>query len=169
MQQGLTFTNAFANGKRSIEALPSILSSLPAIMDNAFVTSLYSSNPIESLAAILKNKGYQTSFFHGGKNGTMGFDNFTKLVGIDAYFGLNEYPNEEDYDGNWGIYDEPYLQYFCNQISLMKEPFFTSVFTLSSHHPYSGKICRQISQRKSDQFGKYRLYRLCPETFFRNR
>ncbi|MGD9995273.1 MAG: LTA synthase family protein [Salinivirgaceae bacterium] len=137
MQQGLAFTNAFANGKRSIEALPSILSSLPAIMDNAFVTSLYSSNHIESLAAILKSKGYQTSFYHGGKNGTMGFDNFTKLAGIDAYFGMNEYPNEEDYDGNWGIYDEPYLQYFCNEISQMKEPFFTSVFTLSSHHPYS--------------------------------
>jgi phosphoglycerol transferase MdoB-like AlkP superfamily enzyme len=154
MQQGLTFTQAFANGKRSIEALPSILSSLPAIMDNAFVTSLYSSNHIESLAAILKNKGYQTSFFHGGKNGTMGFDNFTKLAGIDAYFGMNEYPNEEDYDGNWGIYDEPYLQYFCKQISQMKEPFFTSVFTLSSHHPYS------IPEKYAGKFPKGNLINL---------
>jgi phosphoglycerol transferase MdoB-like AlkP superfamily enzyme len=137
MQKGLTFTQAFANGKRSIDALPAIISSIPCVMDNAFITSLYNSNRIQSIGEILKNEGYQTSFYHGGTNGTMGFDNFIKLAGISSYYGLNEYVDRADFDGNWGIFDEPYLNYFCRQISQMQEPFFTSVFTLSSHHPYT--------------------------------
>jgi phosphoglycerol transferase MdoB-like AlkP superfamily enzyme len=137
MHKGLVFRNAYANGRRSIEALPSIFSSLPSLMDRAFVNTQFVSNSIDGLGSILGREGYETSFFHGGKNGTMGFDNFTKLAGIEKYYGKREYGNLKDYDGNWGIFDEPYLQYFSKEISKMKEPFFTSVFTLSSHHPYT--------------------------------
>ena len=147
MQLGLTHKYAFANGRRSIEALPSIFSGLPALMDNAFVNTKYSVNSIEGLGTILKRLGYKTAFYHGGKNGTMGFDNFTRLVGIENYFGLNEYPDKSDYDGNWGVFDEPYLQYFANEVTQMAEPFFASVFTLSSHHPY--KIPEQYKNRFS--------------------
>ncbi len=136
IDHSLVFTNAFANGKRSIEAMPSIIAGLPALTGNTYITSRYSSNKINSIASILSNKNYYTAFFHGGKNGTMGFDQFAYVSGFDNYYGMDEYPNEMDYDGNWGIYDEEYLQYFGNIISTFKEPFFASVFTLTSHHPY---------------------------------
>ena len=122
------FTKAFANGKRSMEAMPSIIAGLPALTNETYITSRYSSNKINSIASILSNEGYYTAFFHGGKNGTM--------AGFSDYYGMNEYPNESDYDGNWGIYDEEYLQYFVQKMTEFKEPFFTSVFTLTSHHPY---------------------------------
>lgn len=136
INNSLVFTNAFANGKRSIEALPSIMAGLPALTDETYISSRFSSNKINSIATELAKEGYYTAFFHGGKNGTMGFDTFVKIAGFENYFGLNEYPSKKDYDGNWGIYDEEYLQYFSQQMSRFKEPFFTSVFTLTSHHPY---------------------------------
>jgi phosphoglycerol transferase MdoB-like AlkP superfamily enzyme len=46
------------------------------------------------------------------------------------------YPNKNDHDGHWGIWDLEYLNYFSNQLNTKKEPFFSSVFTLSSHDPY---------------------------------
>ena len=142
----LVFTKAFANGKRSMEAMPSIIAGLPALTDIAYITSRFSSNKINSIASILSNEGYYTAFFHGGKNGTMGFDQFANIAGFNDYYGMNEYPNESDYDGNWGIYDEEYLQYFAQKISGFKEPFFTSVFTLTSHHPY------EIPEKYKDKF-----------------
>lgn len=151
MRLGLACNNAFANGKRSIEALPSIFSSLPALMDNALVNTQYASNSVEGIGEILGRKGYETAFFHGGKNGTMGFDNFVKLIGVKHYFGLDEYNNEENYDGSWGVYDEHYLQYFANELNSFKEPFFASVFTLSSHHPY------KIPEEYSGKFPKGEL------------
>lgn len=130
------FFEGFANGKRSIEGIPAILASLPTWMTEDFITSQYASNKFNSLASILKAEGYSTSFFHGGKNGTMGFDAFCKSAGFENYYGKNEYPDPSDYDGSWGISDEPYLQYIAQTLNTTPEPFLGAVFTLSSHHPY---------------------------------
>lgn len=133
---GLTSKKSYANGKKSAEVLPSILISLPNLSNQPYAFSQYSGNNVYSLAHVLKKNGYSASFYHGGKNGTMAFDAFTKVCGIDEYYGLNEYPNKEHYDGSWGIPDMPYLQYVSNEISKKPTPFFTTIFTLSSHHPY---------------------------------
>jgi phosphoglycerol transferase MdoB-like AlkP superfamily enzyme len=110
---------------------------MPSWMDRPYSGSNYATNTIESLAGLLGESGYHTSFFHGGNNGTMGFDNFARLAGVTNYYGRNEYNNEKDYDGHWGIWDEPFLQFFARQLQVFPQPFFSSVFTLSSHHPYN--------------------------------
>ena len=137
INNGFALRNSYANGKKSIEALPAILAGLPALMDEPYISSPFSTNKISSIASILKDKGYNTSFFHGGNNGTMGFDNFIYAAGIEKYYGRDEYPGQDDYDGNWGIFDEEYLQYYANKLSEFQQPFFSCVFTLSSHHPYT--------------------------------
>jgi len=133
---GLLYTNAYANGHRSIEVLPSVFSSIPGLMTDPYVISNYSGNKISSLAKVLKRRGYSSTFYHGGKNGTMAFDDYCKAAGFDAYFGKDEYPYEDDFDGVWGIYDEAYFQYYADELNAMKPPFLSSVFSLSSHHPY---------------------------------
>ncbi len=137
IKQSYVFNNAYANGQRSIEALPSILSSIPAFMNTPFIVSNYAGNTINGLPKVLKKYGYNTSFYHGGENGTMGFNGFVGTIGVDKYYGLNEYPEKEkDFDGHWGIFDEPYLQYFAKELNKKPQPFFSAIFTLSSHHPY---------------------------------
>ncbi len=137
ISQSLTFTNAYANGKKSIEGIPAITASIPTWMNEAYITSPYGGNQINSLASLLKKENYYTAFFHGGTNGTMGFDAFAHFSGYDNYFGRAEYNNEKDYDGNWGIWDEEFLQYTANTINQKQQPFFATVFTLSSHHPFA--------------------------------
>ena len=140
-----------ANGKRSIEGIPAILSSLPTLSDESFLNGAYAANQIEGLASSLSAYGYGTAFYHGGKNGTMSFDSYAKSAGFQHYYGRNEYPNEEDYDGHWGIWDELYLQYFGKQLSQTKEPFMSALFTLSSHHPY------QIPEKYKGKFPQGKL------------
>jgi phosphoglycerol transferase MdoB-like AlkP superfamily enzyme len=137
MKESLTFTNAYANAKRSIEGIPAVVAGIPSWMYEPYITSTYGSNQINSLPNLLKQQGYYSAFFHGGKNGTMGFDAFASLAGYDAYFGRKEYNNETDFDGNWGIWDEEFLQYVSKTMSEKKQPFLATVFTLSSHHPYA--------------------------------
>ncbi|AIZ63642.1 hypothetical protein PK28_07985 [Hymenobacter sp. DG25B] len=70
----------------------------------------------------------------------MGFNTFAGVAGIQRYYGLSEYPGARqspDYDGHWGIFDEPYLQYFSQQLSRQQQPFFATLFTLSSHEPFT--------------------------------
>jgi len=137
MQESMLFTNAWANGKRSIEGIPAILAGMPSLTEDPYINSIYSNNRICSFATALKPLGYHTAFFHGGTNGTMSFDAFCRVAGFDEYIGRSEYPNTQDYDGHWGIWDEPFLQYVSQKLSSYQQPFFASVFTLSSHHPYA--------------------------------
>ena len=44
--------------------------------------------------------------------------------------------NDDDYDNIWGIWDDKFLNYFANTMNTFKEPFYTTLFTVSSHHPY---------------------------------
>lgn len=126
-----------ANGKRSIESLPAILLGIPSLMDEAYITSPYSLNKTSSLPDILKPYGYQSAFFHGAYNGSMNFNGFAQMIGIDNYYGMNEYDHPDDFDGTWGIFDEPFLQYSVQKMSTMRQPFFSTIYTISSHHPYT--------------------------------
>lgn len=135
ISEGYSFKYAFANGRKSIDALPSVITGVPSIGE-PFVLSIYSGNKTTSIAELLKVKGYETAFFHGAPNGSMGFSAYTKLAGIEKYYGKNEYNNDADFDGMWGIWDEPFMQYMAQQIQNLREPFFVSFFSLSSHHPF---------------------------------
>ncbi|MBI3501024.1 MAG: sulfatase-like hydrolase/transferase [Bacteroidetes bacterium] len=137
MNESLVFDNAFANGKRSIEGIPAVLAGIPGLMNESFITSTYCGNQFNSLASALKEKNYSTAFFHGGTNGTMGFDGFCGSAGFEKYFGRFEYNNDKDYDGEWGIRDEKFFQFTEKKVSEMKEPFLAALFSLSSHHPYT--------------------------------
>jgi phosphoglycerol transferase MdoB-like AlkP superfamily enzyme len=86
-----------------------ILAGIPNFYHEPFTTSPYGRNTIDGLGTLLLPYGYRTSFFHGGENGTMNFNVLTKNAGFEKYLGKNEYPNKNDDDGTWGIYDEPFL------------------------------------------------------------
>lgn len=148
MDHSMVCSNAYSNGSKSIEGIPAILCSLPSLSDNPFINSVYSLNDQSSLALLLAKEGYETAFFHGGINGTMNFDAWAKLAGYSAYFGMNEYNNTDDFDGFWGIWDEPFLQYSVKKMNSFKQPFHSTVFTLSSHHPY------QVPKKHEGKFPK---------------
>ena len=130
-----TSDRTYANGRKSIDALPSVISGIPSIKE-PFVLSPYSSNNTTSIAKLLGDEGYETAFFHGAPNGSMGFSAYTNLAGIKHYYGKNEYNNDTDFDGIWGIWDEPFMQYMAKTINTFKQPFFSAFFSVSSHHPF---------------------------------
>lgn len=131
----LTFETSLANGRKSIDAIPSVLASIPRVGEPYFVGD-YGNNQVLSLAGELAKKGYYSAFFHGAPNGSMGFWAFAKTSGFKDYFGMTEYGSSKDFDGTWAIWDEPYFQYFANKMNTFHEPFITSLFSASSHHPY---------------------------------
>ena len=148
----MTWQYSYANGRRSIEGMPSVLSALPNYVEPLFLTPA-SLNRMSGLARELgEHKGYTTGFFHGAQNGSMGFMAFARATGFERYYGRTEYNEDkrfhgdDDFDGTWAIWDEEFLQYYALTMSDMKQPFMTAVFTASSHAPckvperYQGKF-----------------------------
>ena len=139
--EGVYFDKAYANGRRSIEGIASILSGIPALMEEPFLNSEFATNDFIGLGNLFKKKNYQTSFFHGAKNGSMRFDSFSKASGFIDYYGLNEYISsggdaDKDNDQVWGIFDKPFLKFTCDQLSKQIQPLASVIFTLSSHQPF---------------------------------
>ena len=131
----LRFTNFFANGRKSNHAMPSILAGIPTFK-TAYTSSPYVLQPLESTLSILNEKNYDTSFFHGAPNGSMGLLGFSSVLGYDHYYGKDEYQNEDDFDGYWGIWDEPFLGYVKTVLDKKEAPFFSTIFTVTSHEPF---------------------------------
>lgn len=136
LEQSLYFEFAYANGRTSIESVPSILASMPSWMSTSYINSPYEDNAIVGLPNLLRTHGYSSAFFHGATNGSMRFDVFAKQLGFEQYFGRKEYNNEAHSDGTWGILDEYFNPWSAQQMSTLPEPFLATLFTLSSHHPY---------------------------------
>lgn len=134
-QQSLIATNAFANGRQSIHGMSSVLAGIPSLTD-AFTSSPYSNQKIQSIVSVANDMGYDTSFFHGAPNGSMGFLGFGNILGFKHYYGKTEYNNDADFDGIWGIWDEPFFQYFAKTLDTKKQPFMATLFSVSSHHPF---------------------------------
>lgn len=138
MRSGLCFNRMYANGTRSIQAMPSVLGSIPSFK-TPFVLMPQSLGESRQLPAMLRGKGYSTAFFCGSEHGSMGFGAYARSAGVERLVSREEYEAKhgtDDFDGYWGIWDEPFLQFMGEELSETPEPFFATLFTLSSHHPF---------------------------------
>lgn len=135
IQHSLTFNHSFANGQKSIDAMPSILSGLPKLYECYFLTP-YALNSISGIAGELRKEGYYSAFFHGATNGSMGFEGFANMSGFQDYYGMTEYNNNKDFDGTWAIWDEEFFQFYAKKMSSFRQPFVTTLFSATSHNPF---------------------------------
>ena len=138
MRQSYTFYNMYANGRRSIQALPAVWASIPSYK-NPFVLMPQSMAETRALPAILRDKGYRTMFFCGSDHGSMGFGAFARITGIEHLYSRQDYEarhGKGDFDGYWGIWDEKFIDYMGEELQQSQSPFFATIFTLTSHHPF---------------------------------
>lgn len=153
LSKSLTWEYTLSNGRKSIDGMPSVLSSIPMFVEPFFLTPA-ATNALGGIARELNAEGYHTAFFHGAENGSMGFQAFARATGFQEYYGRDEYNQDErfngnaDFDGTWAIWDEPFLQFYAQAMTNMKEPFATAIFTASSHHPFA------IPEEYTDSFPK---------------
>jgi phosphoglycerol transferase MdoB-like AlkP superfamily enzyme len=138
-RHGVFLTNAFANGRRSMDALPSILLGVPLYSGRSIAVSGYQGNEWRGLGHFLEGAGFHTSMFHGAPKGTMYFDAIAAMSGIQDFYPLERFPADvqrDGFDGHWGLFDEPALQFAARELTAHPEPWFSTLFTISTHHPY---------------------------------
>lgn len=160
-QTGWFFPNFYANGTRSMESLPALLNSIPDIFSRPLIGSSNETNAHQGIGNILSGKGYHTSFFCGGQNGTMGFDAYSSISGIRNYFGMNQFDqSNKSLTSNWGIHDNPFFQFMGREQNSFPEPFFSVFFSISNHHPFSlpGDAPAYIREGQGRPVDKTQLY-----------
>ncbi len=152
VDQSLTCKYSFANAQRSASGIVAITAGIPQLMEDPLMFSPYMTNHIDGLAALLRKKGYETGFFHGCNPGSMEFEEFAHLSGFQHFYDRTAYPNQADYDGQWGIWDRPFLEFFADNLNQYKQPFFGFTFTLTSHHPFNVEAYYEKMYPNEDKF-----------------
>lgn len=153
MEHSLTFRYSFCNGRKSIDAMPAILSSLPMFVE-PYVLTPQATNHVSGIAGYLADMGYYSAFFHGAWAGSMGFQAFARSTEFRDYFSQEDYEADPrfgghaDYDGWWAIFDEPFMQFFARKMTEFREPFVTGLFTATSHHPF------RVPEQYADSFAE---------------
>jgi phosphoglycerol transferase MdoB-like AlkP superfamily enzyme len=136
--EGYIFRNAYHNGSRSLDALPSLWASIPTFKKQ-FLAMPQSVAPYHALPQCLGEMGYTTAFLHGAVRESMSFQAFGRTVGVERFWSQEDYEAEhgkDDFDGKWGIWDDRFFPFIAQKINTLPEPFFATMFSLSSHHPF---------------------------------
>ncbi len=138
MREGFACPEAYANGRRSIFTMPTVLSSIPS-MKVPFMLMPQSLSETRSMPRMLADEGYSTSFFCGSGRGSMGFGAYAHAAGVENIYSREDYEAKHGtggFDNYWGIWDDKFFGYMGEVLTQTPQPFFSSVYSLSSHHPF---------------------------------
>ncbi len=136
LDQGLCFEDAYACGTRSPYGIAGIGASIPTLMEKPISFSAYQTNCIDGVGSLLNEVGYTTGFFHGARPSSMNIDRLGKLEGFTNIFTKATFNDDSKFDGDWGIWDDPFFQYTIKEVNKFKEPFSAFLFSMTSHGPY---------------------------------
>lgn len=136
LERGQAVKPFFATGDQSVDAIPSIFQSLPNWSDKPVIGSWMSQSGPPSIFQLLKPRGYTSHFIHLSDENTMGFQSYLKSIGLDYYWSESTISEHTYATGSWGIHDEGGFHVLRSLLDTVREPYFTTFYTLSSHHPY---------------------------------
>lgn len=138
-KEGILFTNIYADGERSEQAMASILSGFPAHPVSSVTVQPDKFVNIPTLTQTLKSSGYSTSFFFGGQLIYGNIKGFIYNNGFDKIREIYDFGAEIP-KGKLGVHDEFVLQRQIQELNHEKQPFFSALFTLSTHSPFDQPI-----------------------------
>ena len=144
-QEGLLLERCYATGERTIQGLEAAVCSFPPLPGEGVVKRPQARQNFATLASVLKQRGYATSFLYGGQG------IFDHMLGFFLGNGFDRFIEEKDfpaphYKSPWGVSDEDLFERADAEFRRYHEagqPFFATLLTVSLHSPWqfpAGKI-----------------------------
>lgn len=150
-KEGLLFTNIYASANRSQHAMSSLFGGLPGMPVTTITNHPDKYYAVPSLVAKMDSIGYHTSFYFGGEL------NYGNILSYLRYNEFDEIVEAKDihegfHKGKLGYHDTDIMPWYVEQLSKYQQPFFSTLFTQSTHSPYDyPKIFEEIEWPKIEK------------------
>jgi phosphoglycerol transferase MdoB-like AlkP superfamily enzyme len=139
LKEGIYFSNCYSSGDRTDKGISAILSSYPALPKGSIVNYPEKTMKLRGLGNIFLENGYSTQFYYGGE---------PEFANIKSYLSAQQFQqlitkadfNAADMNSKWGAHDDIVMKRLLADVSKMKQPFFTTWLTLSSHEPFETPV-----------------------------
>lgn len=148
---GLLFTNFYASGDRSEKGQSSILSGYPNQAINSIIKMPTKTRELPSLCNTLESYGYSCSYTYGGELEFANIKSYLINTGYRNLVSKYSFPASLR-TTSWGVHDEYVFNRFYSDLKKEKEPFFATIFSLSSHEPFDVPLLHFKGKDRSDLF-----------------
>lgn len=136
--QGRRYSNFYANGFRSIQAMQTILTGIPALPELPEFNFGLELNRMTPLGTLAQKKGYHTLFLQASRRRSLRLDAVARATGFAEYYGMEDYPLILTYpqDPPKFGWDYEMFSFLESRLKTIQEPFFVFLFTGTTHGPY---------------------------------
>jgi phosphoglycerol transferase MdoB-like AlkP superfamily enzyme len=138
-REGILFDSLYASGDRSEKGLVALLSAYPVQTTTSIIKTPRKTEKLPHLNKVLKPLGYATSYYYGGELAFANIKSYLLNAGYDRLLSKYDF-DSQDYNSKWGVHDHILFNRVLQDLEKEKQPFFSTVFTLSSHEPYDVPI-----------------------------
>ena len=142
---GMAFDRVYATGNRTVRGLEAVTLSLPPCPGQSIIKRPNNAG-MHSTGALLREKGYNVTYFYGGNSYFDNMETFFSGNGYDIVDQKNYSPEEITFANIWGVCDEDAYRKVIRTLGEQSQdgkPFFAHVMTVSNHRPFTypaGKI-----------------------------
>ena len=150
-KDGLLFTNIYASANRSQHAMSSLFGGLPGMPVTTITNHPDKYYAVPSLVKKMDSIGYCNSFYFGGE---LNYGNILSYLRYNEFDEIIEAKdiNEGFKKGKLGYHDTDVMPWYAEQLSKYQQPFFSTLFTQSTHSPYDyPKIFEEIEWPKIEK------------------
>lgn len=135
---GLKFTNFYANGQRSLTGITALLTGVTQPHGMPPLGEGLELSRLSYLGKLAAQNGYDTLAIQSSNRGSFKVDAIMNLAGFKHYYGAEDIPKTGAEVGkpNFGIFDGDMLRFLHKKINALKAPFISFAFTATTHAPF---------------------------------
>ena len=138
--EGLKYTNFYANGYRSIYGITSIYTGITLPAGFQYLGNGLELTNLSYLGQIAKENGYSTIAAQSSNRRSYRVDSVSKLSAFDEFYGAEDMPNVEKIEAgrkpDTGTYDFNMFDFMHKKLNSQKEPFLSFMFTSTNHSDF---------------------------------
>lgn len=149
-KNGVLFSQIYATGNRTDKGLIGSLTGFPTLAVGSIVKWPEKMQKIPAISQKLYENGYHTSFYYGGESE---FDNYKAFVLGHQYKKLIDRKSfdKKDMSANWGAYDGPLFNRQLKNANTTKQPFFSTILSLTNHEPFELPVKQKFGNADNAQ------------------
>lgn len=151
--EGINFTNIYSAGERSEKGMVALLSGYPVQTTTSIIKTPKKTEKLPQLSKVFSKQGYATSYYYGGELEFANIKSYLMNGSYDRLIDKKDF-DESTYNSKWGAHDHILFERVQQDLKQEQEPFFNTIYTLSSHEPFEIPIPAKFPG--SDNESKFR-------------
>ncbi|WP_299760628.1 LTA synthase family protein [uncultured Pontibacter sp.] len=133
--EGINFTDIYAAGDRSEKGMVALLSGYPVQTTTSIIKYPKKTEKLPQLSQVFEQQGYSTSYYYGGELEFANIKSYLRNGGYNRLIDKYDF-DPSSYNSKWGAHDHVLFERVQQDLKQEKQPFFSTVYTLSSHEPF---------------------------------